>query len=421
MLVYYQTTANLRLRTAPSTGAHNIRTVPSGTLVRVLGQRGSDWYQVSVHGIQGYMYAEFLEFATLRTPGMPTYVAGSVTVMDVHTGMILYETNQHQLRQPASITKIMTALLVLENVSDLSEPIRFSRHAVGIPSYASRMGMRYGDTITVYEALYGLMLPSGNEVARALAEHVSGSVGAFVALMNQRAAELGALNTRFANPCGLPGANQRTTSFDMALIKREAIRHPVYNRIIATPYFYIAPTESNPNPRRIRNTNRLIHESQVEFDERVVGSKTGFTNAAQHTLVTYAYLHGRPVIVSVLFANVRGATFSDTITLLDFAQTLYTEMHLFDATWVQFLPLYQELDGEISLVGRAMLQGMTDLWVTLPTGFNRALFHYEMHLPPQQFTPVQVGNIVGWATVYAPYTRLGMIALQVVDVQMFTD
>ena len=165
------------------------------------------------------------------------YTAGSVLVMDARTGVVLYETEGHTRRYPASITKIMTALIVLEQVEDLSERVIFSPRAVDLPSYASRMHMEAGESITVLQALYGIMLPSANDIARALAEHVSGSTEEFVALMNLRAAELGAYNTRFINPCGLPGDNQYTTAHDIALIKRAAIKNPLYVEIIGTPYF----------------------------------------------------------------------------------------------------------------------------------------------------------------------------------------
>ncbi|MCL2616348.1 MAG: serine hydrolase, partial [Defluviitaleaceae bacterium] len=247
--------------------------------------------------------------------------AGSVTIMNAETGQVLYEDAQHERRYPASITKIMTALLVLERVEDLSEPVTFSPGSVAIPWYASRAGMQPGDTLTVMDALYALMLISGNEVAWALAEHVSGSIGAFTEEMNARAISLGAENTRFINPCGLPGENQYTTSYDMALIMREAIQSPVFNRIISTSSAYLPPTASRETSRPMLNTNRLIREDSSDFNEWVVGGKTGFTNDAQHTLVTYSEIDGHPVIISLLYVTQRGAIFSDTSALLEFVSS----------------------------------------------------------------------------------------------------
>jgi D-alanyl-D-alanine carboxypeptidase len=316
----YITSTNLRLREAPSAEAEIIDTIPQGTLLLVTDYLDGDWYSVYVNGLLGYMSADFLTFVAVRSASSPMYMAGSVTVMDADTGIVLYEAEQHTSRYPASVTKIMTALLVLEHVEDLSAQITFSESAVDIPWYASRMGMQAGDTMTVYDALHALMLVSANEVAWALAEYVSGSIENFVYQMNLRAVSLGAVNTRFVNPCGLPGVNQYTTAYDMALIMREAVRHPVFTRIIATPHTYIAPAEGYTNPRLVRNTNRLIQYDSPEFNEWVIGGKTGFTNAAQHTLVTYAKLDGLSVVVSVLYVPSRNAIFSDTTSLLEMIQ-----------------------------------------------------------------------------------------------------
>jgi len=254
------------------------------------------------------------------------YLSASFLVMDAETGEVLYETDGFSRRYPASVTKVMTALLVLENVENLSDTIVFSAHSVAIPDYASRIWVVEGESMTVLEAIYGIMLSSGNEVARALAEHVAGSVPEFVAMMNRRAVELGALNTNFVNACGLPGDGQYITAFDIALIMKEAIRHPIFVDIIATPYFNIEPTELNEDGWQLRNTNRMVRPTQPEFNEYVIGSKTGFTNAAQHTLVTYARRGEYSFIISALFAPHWRYTFADTAALIDYTYAMLTEV-----------------------------------------------------------------------------------------------
>lgn len=253
--------------------------------------------------------------------------SGSVLVMNADTGQVLYETGGYQGRYPASVTKVMTALLVLENVYDLDEMVVFSFNAVNLPYYAATFRMEAGESLSVRNALYGLMLTSGNDLARGLAEHVSGSVESFVEKMNNRAWELGAVNTRFVNPCGLPGAGQFVTAFDIAVIMREAVRHPVFLEIISTDYMYMPPTGFAPGGRNIRNTHRMVRLGEPEFDGRVVGGKTGFTNAAQHTLVTYAVYDDFRLIVSVLFSPNR-TTFTETGHLLDFGFELLHERRL---------------------------------------------------------------------------------------------
>ena len=245
--------------------------------------------------------------------------SGSVLVMDADTKRVLFESDGFSRRYPASVTKVMTAIIILENVNDLNELVYFSRNAVDLPWYAARLWMVQGETLTVRDALYGLMLSSGNELARALAEHVSGSIGAFVEEMNRRAMEMGAYNTRFVNPCGLPGANQYITAYDIALIMREAVQIPMFTEIISTAYYAFPPTYEYPDGRVIHNTHRMIRRVfEYEFDPRIVGGKTGFTNAAQHTLVSYARQDDFRLIVSVLLSPNR-TTFTDTRLLMDYA------------------------------------------------------------------------------------------------------
>ena len=270
----------------------------------------------------------------------PEHNAASILVMDVNTGYVFFQVEGYTLRYPASITKMMTALLALEHVEDLDEYITISSRATALPWYAARLGVIAGETMTVREALYAIMLPSANEVARALAEHVSGTVSAFVDAMNRRAAELGALNTLFINPCGLPCTHpdffehtyglpcvsHRTTAYDLALVMREGITHPILVNIISTPYFslpsmyfLILQTEEIVNEEReLRNTNLMVRPTEPEFDPRVIGGKTGFTRAAGHTLVTYAEYNGFEVIVVVLYAEARNYIFSDTSAILDY-------------------------------------------------------------------------------------------------------
>ncbi|MCL2200091.1 MAG: D-alanyl-D-alanine carboxypeptidase, partial [Defluviitaleaceae bacterium] len=246
------------------------------------------------------------------------YNAGSVLVLCVETGAVLYETDGFSRRYPASITKIMTALLTIEHVDDLNRRFILSENAVTLPHYAGRLGMLEGESMTALEALYAIMLPSANDVARALAEFIGGDISRFVDMMNARAVALGAYHTRFVNPCGLPGDGQFTTAYDIALIMREAIKHPIFVDIISTPYFTLPPTEYHEDPRLMRNSNVMVRPTRDEFNPRIIGGKTGFTNAAQHTLVSYASYEGQDVIISVLFTAPRGAIFSDTAALVEY-------------------------------------------------------------------------------------------------------
>ena len=159
-------------------------------------------------------------------PKGPAISAAAAVVMDADSGVILYSKNQDMRLYPASITKVLTALLAYENLR-LSDKITFSEEAIfGIESGSSNIGMDVGEAITVDEALYGLLVASANEVANALGEKVSGSESAFVDLMNKRAVELGCTNSHFVTTNGLHDKEHYSTAHDMAMIAREVYSHP---------------------------------------------------------------------------------------------------------------------------------------------------------------------------------------------------
>jgi len=333
--------------------------------------------------------------------------------MEASTGMILYSTNADEIKYPASITKIMTALIVLEHTTDFDERISFSDRAVfSIPRNSSHIAMDVGETLTVYEALYGLMLESANEVSLALAEHVAGSIEDFVDLMNRRARALGAYNTYFANPSGLPGAGHVTTAYDMALIMREAIRHPLFVDIIRARRFDIPPTERQPDVRALRNTNRLIHEGPL-FNESVIGSKTGWTTAAGHTLVTYAQHNGRRLIVSVLGGDTPG-TFIDTTALLDYGFAIpFEPTQIFDAAAnTPSVPVFQTIADTRTEVGRVPLKARDNIYFSLPPQFDTSLLRYEFFIPQGLAPPIEEGTVLGSVAVYIDNFRAGSASLR---------
>ncbi|MCL2398893.1 MAG: D-alanyl-D-alanine carboxypeptidase [Defluviitaleaceae bacterium] len=336
------------------------------------------------------------------------YQSAAVAILDARTGFVIYGSAEHQLMYPASTTKVMTALLVLEHVENLHEPMIISEEAVlALPSYASRMHLAPGDVMTVYEALYGLMLPSGNEVANALAERVAGNVNNFVALMNHRAQQLGATNTRFVNACGLPGDGQHTTAFDMSLIMREAISHPIFNRIISTPFFYVAPTDGLPEGRNLRNTNRMIHFDEPSFNPWVIGGKTGFTNAAQHTLVSYAQRGEHEVIVTVLYAP-RLATFSDTNILLDYVFSLPMVSVFEAADHIYQIPVIENINGEPVTTGTITAIGNQNLRIPF---LGDIPLRSEAYIPSYLSPPILIGDVVGHKAFYSNDIFVGEVEL----------
>ena len=343
----------------------------------------------------------------------PPYDAGAVIIMCADTGMVLYGHEYHTPLYPASITKIMTALVVLDHVQDLSERIPFSYHSVmSIPRNSSHIAMDVGETLTVNQALNALMIRSANEVAIALAEYVAGTEEEFVRLMNARALSLGAYNTHFTNPTGLPGVGHVTTAYDMALIKREAVRlFPIYTNIIATPQFAIPPTERQPETRFMNTTNQMIRPGTY-FDARVVGGKTGWTHAAGNTLVTYATHEGRRLIVTIL-QSTGTDSFRETSALLDFAFALeYEDRVVFNAaTYTRIVPVYATVNGESLEIYRLTLQAHQDKIASLPANFDLTRLRYNLTVQENITAPVRAGDRLGTVGVYVQNVRLGEVAL----------
>lgn len=253
--------------------------------------------------------------APLDPPAEPVIQAQGAVVMDAASGQILYGKNANTQYYPASITKLMTALLVIERC-DLDDTVTFSKTATtNLEAGEVSLGLTEGDTLTVRQCLYALLLKSANEVGNALAEHVAGSVAAFADLMNQKAAALGCTGTHFANPHGLNDPNHYTTPRDMALIARAAFQSDVL-RQIDTTLSYQLPATKNSKARTITMGHKMMYPTDSRYYEGIIGGKTGYTSKAGNTLVTGAERSGVRLIAVVMKAN--GTHYTDTKALLDY-------------------------------------------------------------------------------------------------------
>lgn len=254
---------------------------------------------------------------TNHWPDGPNVYAEAAIVMEASTGLILYEKNMHETYYPASITKVLSALLVIENSSP-GEVVTFSRDAVfNIERNSSHIGIDVGEELTVQQCLYGILLESANEVTYAAAEHVAGNIPAFSEMMNERAKSLGALNSNFVNPHGLPDDNHYTSAYDMALITREAMKNDTFRRITGTRTYQIPPTNKQSEIRYLRNHHQFILKNDYTYDG-AIGGKTGYTNKARFTLVTMARRGDLELISVVLKDDSRSHQYEDTAKLLDF-------------------------------------------------------------------------------------------------------
>lgn len=251
-------------------------------------------------------------------PDGPGINSESAIIMEASTGLILYEKNIDERHYPASITKIMTALLAIEN-SNLSDTVTFSKNAVfDVDLDSSRIGIDVGEQLTMQQCLYGMLLESANEVTYAVAEHVSGNIESFSKLMNEKAESLGCKNTHFVNPHGLHDENHYTSCRDMALITREAMKNETFRKIFGTRTYQIPPTNIQSETRYLRNHHKFVLRQTYRYDD-CIGGKTGYTSNSKFTLVSVAKRGDLELICIIMKDDSTEHQYTDTSKLFDYA------------------------------------------------------------------------------------------------------
>lgn len=260
--------------------------------------------------------------ADVYWPEGPAISTPSAIVMEINSGAILYEKNSDEVNYPASITKILTTLLALEHC-ELDEVVTFSDDAIKYnQGDTSHIARDYGEQMTMKECLYAVMLESANECAYAVAEHVGQKLGGnyqtFIDLMNQRVKELGCTNTQFTNANGLPDANHWTSAHDMALISAEAYKNENFRIIVGTRSYRIPPTNKHSEITPLNNHHAMIsnYKTREHLYEYCTGGKTGYTNAAGATLVSYAEKDGLALVCVVMKTN-SGVYYKDTRNMFE--------------------------------------------------------------------------------------------------------
>ncbi|MEE1517957.1 MAG: D-alanyl-D-alanine carboxypeptidase family protein [Lachnospiraceae bacterium] len=259
--------------------------------------------------------------ATGNNNEIPEILSQSAIVVDMKTGYTILEKNIKDKLYPASITKIMTAILTLENAK-MDEVITFTSEAVfSIEEGSSAAKVDVDEQLTVEQCLYGLMLISGNDLANGLAEHVGDTMDQFANMMTNKAEEIGCLNTNFTNAHGLHDDNHYTTAYDMALISKYAYEKcEMFKTLCSTGYYECQPTNKQPLVRQWRNNNRLINKYEKEFYADCIGGKTGYTNKAGGTLVTYANINGRTLLCVVMKSANSLSAYADTTNLYNYVK-----------------------------------------------------------------------------------------------------
>lgn len=242
-------------------------------------------------------------------------------VVDEETGAVLFGQNIHLPYAPASITKLLTALVVIENSPSLDDTVVFSHDAVyNVESGSGNaLGLEEGDQLSVRDCLYALLLRSSNQAANALAEYAGGTREGFVAMMNEKIRSLGCTESNFANPSGLNDENQYVSAYDMAIIGRAAFANETLMEINSSTTYRLPATINNPEGRQVNMEHKLLittDETSPNYYPAAVAGKTGFTSIAGNTLVTCAREGERSLVSVVLKSN--QTHYTDTIALLNF-------------------------------------------------------------------------------------------------------
>ena len=258
-------------------------------------------------------------------------------VMDADSSKILYSYNQDIKLFPASLAKIMTAIVVLDYVNgNYDSLVNFSYTAVtrDIDRKSVTIGASAGDQLSVKDCLYSLLLPSANDAANALAEYVAGSINDFALLMNEKAENLGLKNTHFVNPSGLHDDNQYTTAYDMAIILQYAMSYPIFYQISSSVSYRHAPIRRYKNPEnsnnQVLNTNSIMVPGSGFYYNGITSGKTGHTNLAGYNLAASARKNGMNLICVVLGSEKDKIRYNETKALFDFHFNNYNSFKIKD-------------------------------------------------------------------------------------------
>ena len=286
-------------------------------------------------------------------PEGPKVMAETAIVMDMDTEEVLYAKGIDEKRAPASTTKIMTAMLAIEKVP-FETQITFTDEVNNIEAGSTHIGIKPGETLTMKDCAYAILLASANEVSSGVAEYIGTTVPAFVDMMNQRAKELGCTNTHFVNANGLYDENHYTTARDLAIIAKAAFQNETFREVIKTPYYIVPKTNITDEERWLNNHHKMILQGS-EYYEGCLGGKTGYTEKAGNTLVTYAERDGRR-LVCVLLADINMvAQYTDTKALLDYG---FDSFQLLDTAAVSLSPSKSDDLGKLldekGLLGTAL-------------------------------------------------------------------
>lgn len=345
---------------------------------------------------------------------VPTITAPHGVLIDYETGKVLFDKNAHEQTYPASTTKVMTAILALEN-ANLSDKITID---YDLYVDGSSMYLLKGESFTVEELIRALLIRSANDAAVALANHIAGSVEKFVEMMNVRAKELGALNTHFTNPHGLPDSNHVTTAYDLAMIAKHAMNFDLFREIVSTTMITFEPTEQTPETRYYRNTNKFLwgtgRADQILYNGQYIntkydiidGIKTGYTGAAKYCLISSGAKDDYRVISVVLGAENENILYSDSRSLIDYGHSNFKLVQLASKGSMQL-----SIDVKNGKKTNVELLTNSDESAVLPMNRGINEITEKVSIDEDIKAPIAEGQLLGKVTYYLDDEAIGEVSL----------
>ena len=338
-----------------------------------------------------------LSFAdsTIPNPDFQIYSSGSV-LMDASTGKVLIQKDMNKQLYPASTTKILTAIIAIEKL-DLSSTLTTSRSAVmSIPSGYSNAGIKVGESLNVNDLLEMFLIHSANEVGYIFAEEISGNIENFANLMNQKATELGCINTHFTNPSGIHDINHYSTAYDMAIIARYCMKNETFRNIVNKKSCKFSATDLYPEERYFKNTNSLLDPSNRYYYEYAIGIKTGFTTQAKNCLIAGAQKNGIELIAVMLGAeateNGQSGRYIDAKNLFDFGFENYeVKQFLQEGTKIAEIKIKNATKETQTL----NLLAKTSLSATFESSFNISSLNPSIKIEENITAPIAKDKILG--------------------------
>lgn len=334
-----------------------------------------------------------------------------------NSDQILFSKNADKLMFPASTTKIMTALIVLEQIEDLEEVITIDEESPF--TEGSKMFIDVGERIQIMDLLHGLLIHSGNDAARALAVRTAGTEEQFVEMMNDKAMRIGCKNTNFVNPHGLHDENHYTTAHDLYLITAEAMKNPIFASIVAKAEYTIPPTNKQPETRYLYNTNALIAGGTGSYDiiedlygnsvqtyyQYATGVKTGYTEEAGRCLISTAS-DGVNRLYCIVLKSDYDLVFQDSVRLLDYGLLEFQSYELLKANEV--FAVHEMRDSQETVIELVPLVPLVSMLKEEP---KEGEIRFQVQVDKGLNLPIRAGEPIGRVEAFRGEESLGSVAL----------